>query len=277
VNDVGKDRDLILVGAGKMGMALLDGWLSNGIRSGQEIAVIEPNPNPGLEALVKDTGLVVLSDPSAADLTSAGAVILAVKPQVLAEVLSGLPIRDLEGAVFISIAAGISVAAMAEHLGESAPIIRAMPNTPASIGKGITGYYASTAVTAAQKKLCQALLSSVGQTVELSDESEIDMVTAVSGSGPAYVFYLIECMAEAGRQAGLDEAVAMELAKATVEGAGALAMTSETSPSDLRRNVTSPGGTTEAALKILQSDEGLQKLISDAVSAAVARAKELNG
>jgi len=277
VNDLGKGRDLILVGAGKMGMAMLDGWMANGVRSGEQIAVVEPNPPAALQNMVKDFGIAVFPDSVSADLSAAAAIVLAVKPQILTKVLSGLPIKDLEGAVFISIAAGISIASMAEHLGPSAPIIRAMPNTPASIGKSITAYFPSKTVSAAQKDLCQALLSAVGQAVELGEESEIDMVTAVSGSGPAYVFYLIECLAEAGRAAGLDEALAMQLAKATVEGAGVLAAQSDVGPSELRQNVTSPGGTTEAALQILQSDAGLQKLISDAVRAAVARAKELNG
>ena len=277
MNDVGKGRDLILVGAGKMGMALLDDWMSKGVRAATQIAILEPSPTPALHDMIKDVDVLLVSNAGDANLSAASAVVLAVKPQVMGDVLSELPLDQFENAVFVSIAAGITIETLAQHLGPKAAIIRAMPNTPASIGKGITAYYPSSAVSASQRDLCQTLLKAVGEAVELDDEASIDLVTAVSGSGPAYVFYLIECLAEAGRQAGLNDTLAMRLAKATVEGAGILAMTSDISPSQLRRNVTSPGGTTEAALKILQSDEGLQKLISDAVTAAVQRAKELNG
>ena len=272
-----RGRDLILVGAGKMGTALLNGWLSKKICTGDQVAIVEPNPVLALEEQVKEGGIALVRDPKDVDLTEAKAVILAVKPQMMGSVLEKLPSAEAKNAVFVSIAAGQTISAMARHLGKNAPIVRAMPNTPASIGKGMTAYFASTAVSAAQKDLCQALLSAVGHALELDDESQIDLVTGVSGSGPAYVFLLIECLAEAGREAGLSDALAMQLAKATVEGAGALAMESDIPPSELRQNVTSPGGTTEAALKILQSDKGLQPLMSKAVAAAIARAKELNG
>ena len=270
-------RDLVLVGAGNMGMALLDGWISKGVCDLGDVAIIEPNPGPALEDLTKGSQAAVILDPADADLTAARAVILAVKPQILGDVLTQLPAADAQKAVFISIAAGQSVSMMETYLGANTPIVRAMPNTPASIGQGITAYFASSVVSLPQRAFCQTLLSAVGEAVELADESLIDLVTAVSGSGPAYIFLFIECLAEAGREAGLDEALALQLAKATVSGAGALAMASGDSPSVLRENVTSPGGTTEAALKVLRSDKGLQPLISKAVKAAIARAKELDG
>ncbi len=261
-------RGLVLLGCGKMGSALLRGWLARGLRP-SAVSVIEPNPSDWL----KDTG-VALNGP----LPDAPAVVvLAVKPQMMGEALPR--IVDLAGpkTLFVSIAAGTSLTRLAGHLGEAAPIVRAMPNTPAAVGRGITALVGNKNVGPERMALAEALMKAAGQTLRLESEAQMDAVTAVSGSGPAYVFHLIETLAQAGATEGLPPEVALHLARATVAGAGALAEEADEEPGQLRENVTSPGGTTAAALKVLMDPEaGFPALLPRAVAAAAARARELD-
>jgi pyrroline-5-carboxylate reductase len=207
-------------------------------------------------------------------------IVLAVKPQAMDEVLPS--VAPLAGAntVVLSIAAGRTIASIASHFPGRPAIVRAMPNTPAAIGRGISALYANDAVSAEQANLCQDLLAAAGETVWLDDEALMDAVTAVSGSGPAYVFLLAECLAEAGEAAGLPAEFAARLARATVSGAGELLRQSDLDPAELRRNVTSPGGTTAAALRVLMGDEAgadrsMSALLREAVAAAARRSREL--
>ena len=263
---------LLLVGCGKMGGALLKGWLDGGTAP-SEITVVEPagagNVPPG--PAVHDS-----ADSLDKDLDPA-VVVFAVKPQMMDGVLPDYARFVRPATVFLSIAAGTTVAVFERHLGGSAAIVRSMPNTPAAVGRGITAAVANAHVTEEQRAACDGLLSAVGAVVWLADEAQLDPVTAVSGSGPAYVFLLTECLAAAGVDAGLPEDLAMELARATVSGAGDLMRLSAEPPAQLRQNVTSPGGTTEAALEVLMDINGLQKLMTAAVAAAAARSKELAG
>ena len=264
--DVGS-RGLVLLGCGKMGGAMLQGWLEAGL-SPQAVSVIEPNPTPWLLG----TGVRVTQDLPA----SPAIVVVAVKPQMVGEALPVLAALAGGGTVFLSVAAGTTLATFEAMLGAATPVIRAMPNTPAAIGRGITALYGNSAVSAEAMALGERLLSVVGQTVRLEREADMDAVTAVSGSGPAYVFHLIETLAEAGRGEGLAPDLAMQLAKATVAGAGALAEASDDEPSQLRVNVTSPNGTTAAALEVLMDERsGFPRLMRQAVHAAAERSREL--
>jgi pyrroline-5-carboxylate reductase len=268
------DGPVVLAGAGKMGAALLSGWLGRGLRS-RDIIIQEPGLAGDAAELVSEHGIAVV--PSLASLPSPPSVIVvAVKPQLMESVFP--PLAGLAGpaTVVMSIAAGKSIASFERHLPRGTAVVRAMPNTPAAIGRGISGAVANAHVTPAQKHICQNLLSSVGEVVWLEDEALIDAVTAVSGSGPAYVFLLTETLANAGKAAGLDAATAMQLARATVSGAGELLRQSASDPAILRQNVTSPGGTTAAALAVLMRDgNGLQELMTEAVLAAQKRGREL--
>jgi pyrroline-5-carboxylate reductase len=201
-------------------------------------------------------------------------VVLAVKPNQIAAVLADC--RVATSAVFLSIAAGKTLSQLESGLGRGAAVVRAMPNTPAAIGRGMTGLAANLAVTPAQRALCAELLTAVGEVAWLADEAQMDAVTAVSGSGPAYVFLLVECLERAGRELGLDAALAKQLAVATVAGAGLYAAQSATDAAELRKRVTSPNGTTQAALDVLMGDAGLDSLITRAVRAAAARSRELS-
>lgn len=268
------DGPVLLAGAGKMGAAMLSGWLARGL-SPRDVLIQEPQLAGEAAELAAKHGITV----SAAfeSLPAAPAVIIAaVKPQVMDQVFA--PLAKLAGpnTVVLSIAAGKSIASFEKHLEPGAAVVRAMPNTPAAIGRGITGAVANAAVTPTHKAACDALLSAVGEVVWVDDERLIDAVTAVSGSGPAYVFYLAECLAEAGRAAGLPAELAMQLARATVTGAGELMHRSPLPAATLRQNVTSPGGTTAAALGVLMRDDnGLAALMREAVLAAEKRGREL--
>ncbi|MGE0734157.1 MAG: pyrroline-5-carboxylate reductase [Alphaproteobacteria bacterium] len=261
---------LLLVGGGKMGGALLKGWLAGGYRA-ENIILVEPNPS------VRDASGVrlVRGDAEIPADFKPGAVIFAVKPQAMDDVVSRYRRFAAGKPLFISIAAGTRIAFFARALGADAAILRVMPNTPAAIGRGISALIANANATAAQKSLGEDLLRAVGETVWLGDEAEMDAVTAVSGSGPAYVFHLVECMAEAGREAGLPADLAMCLARATVSGAGELLRQSDEAAAQLRKNVTSPGGTTEAALKVLMAPDGVLPLYIKAIAAATRRGREL--
>ncbi len=268
--------DVLLVGAGKMGCALLEGWLNQGLVKGEALAVLEPSPSAALKTLKAAHGFSLITDADQAAALMVSTVVLAVKPQVMDDVLPGLVGFVSDETVFLSIAAGKSIAAMQSVLGSAARIARAMPNTPAAIGAGVSGLYLPAIFTAEQKSKCESLLKAVGDVVVVQDEGLIDAVTAVSGSGPAYVFLMIETLTAAGVDVGLSEEAALQLATVTLCGAGELASISDQSPALLRENVTSPGGTTAAALDILMADEGLRALMKKAVKAAFERAKELS-
>jgi len=263
---------LLLVGAGKMGGAMLGGWLEQGLDPAK-IVIQDPEPAVQISELARRERITVTQ---AADHALAPAVIvLAVKPQVMDAVLPALKPLIGDNTVVLSIAAGRTFAGMAKHLGDKSAIVRSMPNTPAAIGRGITAACANSAVSPVQVELCGKLLSAVGEVVWVECEELLDPVTAVSGSGPAYVFLLAECLAEAGAAAGLDEELAMRLACVTVSGAGELMRQSPFDPATLRQNVTSPGGTTAAALEVLMGEEGLKDLMQRAVARATQRSREL--
>ena len=263
------DRGLVLLGCGKMGSAMLAGWLDGGLPA-TSVWVIDPYPSDW----VKAQGVHVN-----AELPAAPAIVLiAVKPQMMGEALPSMQAMGNGETLFVSVAAGTTISTFEEVLGAQTPIVRAMPNTPAAVARGITALIGNSEVSGAQLDLADGLLSAVGQTVRLQSEAQMDAVTGVSGSGPAYVFHLIETLAAAGVAQGLPEDMAMQLAKATVAGAGALAEAAEDSPSQLRVNVTSPNGTTQAALEVLMNEaDGFPALLDRAVAAATNRSKELSG
>jgi len=262
---------LVLVGCGKMGSALLKGWLRHA--SASKIAIIDP-VQP-CSSLPNDAGFMWFKSPSEIpDSYHPAAIVIAVKPQHVVSVLPGY--TQFKESVFLSIAAGLTTTRLSELLGNTShAIVRAMPNLPASIGMGITGAFANEHVTPSQHKLCEKLLQAIGEVVWLNDEALIDAVTGLSGSGPAYVFALVEAMAAAGEQLGLPSQIAMQLARQTVAGGGALLSQSLESATALRQAVTSSGGTTEAALKHLLFNNGLNSLMLRAMKAATDRSKEL--
>lgn len=258
---------IALVGFGNMGRALASGWVANG-REASSVVVIDP-VETAREAATK-LGLTVADRVPPADV-----VVLAVKPDQLDRLLDDLQQRP--GSVYLSIAAGRTIASMAARLGGDAAIVRAMPNTPAAIGQGMSVLCANALVTENHRQVCQALMSAVGQVEWVADEALMDAVTAVSGSGPAYVFLLIESLASAGRRLGLDARLAERLATETVAGAGAYARSADVDAAELRRRVTSPNGTTQAALDVLMDERGLVALMHAAVAAAAKRSRELSG
>ena len=264
---------IVLIGAGNMGGAMLAGWLKSGI-PGSSLVVIDPGPAPAMAKLIADNG--ARHETVAPEGLKAGVIFIAVKPQLMDVVLP--PLKGLVGpeTVVVSVAAGKTLANLSAHLGAGA-MVRAMPNTPAMIGRGVTGAYANGKVTETQRDFVHSLLKVSGPVEWVETEADIDAVTALSGSGPAYVFFLVECMAEAGRKAGLPADLAMRLARETVSGAGELLHQSPDDASRLRQNVTSPGGTTAAALAVLMADDGMQPLFDKAIAAARQRAEELAG
>ncbi len=267
---------VLLVGCGKMGGALLDGWIEGG-RDPGSIVVVEPSAAVFARATASaPAGILRYTSPH--EISGAyhpEIVVLAVKPQSMDEVAPNYRRFADDGAVILSIAAGRTIDYFHDALGKKAAIVRAMPNTPAAIGRGITGVIGNAYVTARHHALCEALLAAVGEVVWLTDEEQIDIVTAVSGSGPAYVFLLAECLAKAGEAAGLPPALAARFARATVTGSGELLAMSPEEPGKLRKNVTSPGGTTEAALAVLMASDGLEALMIAAVRAAADRSRAL--
>jgi len=265
-SDIAK-RGLVLLGCGKMGSAMLAGWLARGLPA-TSVWVLDPNPSDWVRA----QGVHVNTD-----LPDAPAVVLvAVKPQMMGDALPRMQQMGNGSTLFVSVAAGTPIAHFEQVLGDKTPIVRAMPNTPAAISQGISAIVANGQAGAGGLDLAETLLSAVGEVVRLTDEGEIDAVTGVSGSGPAYVFHLIETLAAGGVAQGLSAEVAMQLAKATVAGAGALAVQADETPEQLRVNVTSPNGTTQAALEVLMdTDTGFPALLPKAVAAATNRSKEL--
>jgi pyrroline-5-carboxylate reductase len=266
------DGDVVLVGAGKMGGALLEGWIGLGVDPAR-VAVIEPQPSAPVAAL---GARGVRINPDAAALSPA-AVVIAVKPQVAAQVMADVAALMTPSTVAVSIMAGRTLAFLGRALPDRAAIVRAMPNTPAAIGRGITVAVPNAAAGPAQRRLADALLAATGAVEWIDDEALMDAVTAVSGSGPAYVFLLAECLAHAGEKAGLPAALAARLARATVAGSGELLHRSPAAAAELRRNVTSPGGTTAAALDVLMAQDSLEALMERAITAATQRGRELAG
>ncbi len=261
---------VVLIGAGKMGGALARGWIANGLPPGG-LALVEPAPTPEIKSFAKSHGIALLARPP---VKAARVLVIAVKPQSIGEVMQKAKVSVGEGTLVLSIAAGVTVAALSKGLGAER-VIRTMPNTPAQIGKGMTGVFAGSGASAKDKSLARLLLRAAGDSIWVEDESLLDVVTAVSGSGPAYVFHLVEALAEAARDEGLDAATAMTLARQTIIGSAALLEADPAPAAELRQNVTSPGGTTAAALKILMGDKGLADLMKRAVAAARKRSEEL--
>jgi pyrroline-5-carboxylate reductase len=261
------DRGLVLLGCGKMGSAMLQGWLDQGLPAAS-VHVLDPAPSEWLRA----TGVNINGPlPCAPAIT-----LIAVKPQMMGDALPAIAAMGNGDTLFVSVAAGTPISAYETALGARSPIIRAMPNTPAAVGRGITAIIGNANATPAHLDLAQGLLRAVGEVVRLEAEAQMDAVTGLSGSGPAYVFHLIECLAAAGVAQGLAPDLAMQLAKATVAGAGALAMQAAETPEQLRINVTSPNGTTQAGLGVLMHPQtGLPPLINATVAAATHRSKEL--
>ena len=271
-------QQITLLGCGKMGSAMLEGWLAD-TNLDANFTIIEPHQTH-LGWLQGQKSVRLYADCAAANADGAPVstmIVLAVKPQMMDDAIAGLGDMKHADCAYLSIAAGISTGWLKQRLGDAAIVIRAMPNTPAAIGKGITALYADAPNQAPNlaRNLASQLLAAVGQVVHVQDEALMDGVTALSGSGPAYVFLLVEAMTEAGIKAGLPDDLAAELAKATVCGAGALMAAVDTAPAILRENVTSKGGTTAAALAVLMADDGLTSLMTKAVAAAKARSIEL--
>jgi pyrroline-5-carboxylate reductase len=264
---------LVLVGAGNMGGAMLSGWLRNGV-AGSAVVVVDPGPSPAMLSVIGEAGASHVT--AVPEGLTAAVLFLAVKPQVMESALPS--VRSVVGpeTVVVSVAAGKTLAFLERHLGEAA-MVRAMPNTPAMVGRGVTGAFANACVSEGQRAQVDSLLRVSGPVEWVPTEADIDAVTALSGSGPAYVFYLVECMAEAGRKLGLQADLAMRLARETVAGAGELLHQSPDDAARLRQNVTSPGGTTAAALAVLMGEDGMQPLFDEAIAAARKRAEELAG
>jgi len=267
------DGPLLLVGCGKMGGALLSGWIARGVEPAF-VTVVEPHPAAAKS--LAGQGVRLLSDAGEieGDFNPA-VVVLAIKPQQMNDALPDHRRFVGAGTVFLSIAAGRTISYFEAALGPAAAVVRAMPNTPAAVGRGMTVLTANAGTTAAQRKLCGELLGAVGEIDWVEDEALLDPVTAVSGGGPAYVFLLIETLAQAGVEAGLPADLAMRLARVTVAGAGELVQQASEPAATLRENVTSPAGTTLEALKVLMAPDGLQPLMTRAIAEATRRSREL--
>ncbi len=260
---------LLLLGCGRMGGAMLEGWLAGGLDP-ERVTVMEPSPSPRLEALAGAGLALNPADPAQPDVA-----VIAVKPQMMGAAAPALARFGGGETLFLSVAAGTPIVAFEALYGAASPVVRAMPNTPAAIGHGITALIGNGAAGEAHLALAESLLGAVGETVRLASEAQMDAVTGLSGSGPAYVFHLIEALAAAGEAEGLAPDLAMRLARATVSGAGALAAASDEPAAALRAAVTSPGGTTAAGLAVLMP--ALPPLMTRTVAAAAARSRELAG
>lgn len=266
--DAINERGLVLLGCGKMGSAMLAGWLDGGL-SPDAVWVQDPYPSDWVKAQSVHVNVDLPESPAI--------VLVAVKPQMMADALPVLAAMGNGSTLFVSVAAGVTIANYESILGSQTPIIRAMPNTPAAVGKGITAIIGNAHASAAHLDQAEALLQAIGQVVRLEGEAQMDAVTGVSGSGPAYVFHMIETLAAAGEAQGLSPELAMQLAKATVAGAGVLAEEADETPAQLRVNVTSPNGTTQAGLEVLMDEAGgLPPLMAATVKAATDRSKELS-
>ena len=271
VNLTGK---LVLIGAGKMGTAMLEGWLKAGVR-GDQVVIFDPAPPPETIGLIESHGITHNPTPDA--VRDIEVILLAIKPQMVDEVLPGLKALAREKPLVVSVVAGKTIAALKAHFGQDVPVIRTIPNTPSAVGRGITAMAPGNDVSDAQVELATALLTAIGEVVTVDDEGLIDAATAISGSGPAYIFYMTECLTEAGKALGLPDDVAVRLARATVAGAGELMRVTGTDAATLRQNVTSPKGTTYAALQVLMAGDGMEPLLRKATAAAEKRSRELAG
>jgi pyrroline-5-carboxylate reductase len=273
LSSIRRENPLVLIGGGRMGAAMLSGWLAGGLDP-SAVIVVEPFPQAQEALKANHPGLSIVG--SVGEVSSApSVVILAVKPQIMAEVMP--PLVAWPEALFVSIAAGKTLAFFEEYLGENRAIVRVMPNTPAAVGAGISVAVGNSHIQLAHRTLVSTLLQAVGMVDWVDDEALIDAVTAVSGSGPAYVFLLTECMTQAGIEAGLSPELAGRLARQTVIGSGTLMQHDDADAATLRKNVTSPGGTTQAALSVFMDDDRLAKLVAEAIAAAKKRSAELSG
>jgi pyrroline-5-carboxylate reductase len=272
-SSIRSENPLVLIGGGRMGAAMLSGWLAGGLDL-SAVCVVEPFTKTQEDLRAAHPGLHVVASTDVLAVAPS-IVILAVKPQVMDDVMA--PLQDWGKALFISIAAGKTLGYFEGHLGTDRAIIRVMPNTPAAVGAGISVAVGNGPVSANQKSLATALLQAVGMVDWVEDESLIDAVTAVSGSGPAYVFHLVEAMTQAGVDAGLEPELASKLARQTVIGSGVLMANDTADAATLRQNVTSPGGTTQAALDVLMGDGRLVDLMRETIAAAKKRSIELSG
>jgi pyrroline-5-carboxylate reductase len=260
---------ILLVGAGRMGSALLKGWIANGLGP---VAVVETAPSPALRKFAKANGIAIHKDVTDIDARALKTCVVALKPQILKTEAAKLAGIAQSGALMLSIAAGTHTKNLYKAWGAKTRIIRAMPNTPGAIGRGISALFAGKNAKPADRKFAQKLLAALGETLWVDHEDLIDIVTVVSGSGPAYVFLLTEALAAAAEAEGMPRALAEKLARATIVGSGALLDADPREPAQLRRDVTSPHGTTEAALEVLMADNGLKPLLIRAVAKARARA-----
>ena len=266
------DRTHLVVGAGKMGGALLQGWIASKAITPKQLIILDPHPGEAAQASIK-AGALHLKAPSN-KLLSIKYLLLAIKPQMFGILAPAIAKELSEDALIISILAGTSLASLQDTF-KAQSLIRAMPNTPAAIGKGITAYTKGPNVSEAQTKMTETLLAAGGKVHHVPNEHLIDVVTAVSGSGPAYVFHMAEALEAAAIKIGLPEALAPDFARQTIIGAAGLLESSDDTSAQLRQNVTSPNGTTQAALDVLMGMEGLPPLMRDTVQAALRRAKEL--
>lgn len=271
-SEVALSGALVLLGAGKMGGAMLQGWLGRGVPPAQ-IAVLDPSPPPEIVRAIASRG--IRHNPALDELDRVEVLVLAIKPQAFDDVLPGLAGLASHRPLVVSVAAGRTIASIERHFGDDTAVIRTIPNVPAAIGRGITAMVANPHVSSPQMGLARNLLEAVGEVVAVDDEALMDAVTAVSGSGPAYVFHMVECLADAGVAAGLPKEMAETLARATVSGAGELMRTSGRPAADLREMVTSPKGTTFEALSVLMAEDGLKPLLTRAVAAATRRSRDL--
>ncbi|MEM9575142.1 MAG: pyrroline-5-carboxylate reductase [Pseudomonadota bacterium] len=269
-----QNDELILAGCGNMGRAMLQGWLANGILEQNNVHVVEPNDE--LRQLATDLGVhTYASADQVPEALTPSLIVLAVKPQVMFDVTPAYEKYIASGATFLSVAAGVRVDKFEEALGSATPIIRVMPNTPAAISKGMMVIYSNANVTDEQNSFVVKLMQSSGEVAMVDNEALMDAVTAVSGSGPAYIFHFIEALRDAGIAAGLPETTAKLLAEQTIYGAACYAHDSDIEPGILREQVTSPNGTTAAALDVLMNDGALKNLVTKAVEAAKKRSEEV--
>jgi pyrroline-5-carboxylate reductase len=266
---------LVLVGAGKMGSAMLDGWIARGLNP-KKLVVIEPQPTKAVKALTR-RGLKLNPKPGPKAKADAAAIVIAIKPQTAPEAVPALGLHVGKSTLVLSIMAGRTIGFLEKSLPNGTAIVRAMPNTPAAIGRGISVACSNAKVSARQRKLASNLLAAIGKVEWANDEGLMDAVTALSGSGPAYVFLLAEAMTQAGIAAGLPTELAARLARETVAGSGELLHRSPLDAATLRQNVTSPGGTTAAALAVLMGPGGFDELLTKAIAAAARRGRELAG
>ena len=264
---------VLLIGAGRMGFALLRGWVA--ARKLDKIYIIEPHPSDAVKQFAREKAIELIAEPHLRQMPEITAAVLAMKPQTIKAESGLLQLLGAHAPLVLSIAAGVTTGYLTAQLGGKPHVVRAMPNTPGAIGKGITVLYAGGDVEPSRRQFAQSLMTALGETLWLENEALLDAVTAVSGSGPAYVFLMVEALAAAGRAQGLDSATAEKLARFTVSGAGALIADDPRPAEDLRRDVTSPGGTTEAALSVLMASDGLVELMKRAVAAATERGKAL--